>query len=73
MRDLGTESNSSAAAAYDGRNVELQKRIIAAMRFDDPHLPQAFALLRQMERAAADAEIARAFSRVRPGPLALNS
>lgn len=73
MRDFGTESKSSAAADYDGRNVELQKRIIAAMRFDDPNLPRAFALLRRMERAAAEAEIARAFSRERPGSLALGS
>lgn len=64
MQNHPLESRSPEGAAdHAGRDVDLQKRIIAAMRFDDPLLPQAYALLRQMERTAAAAEISRAFSR----------
>ncbi len=64
MRNLAIEGRlSERSADHAGRNVDLQRRIIAAMRFDDPLLPKAYALLRQMERAAAAAEISQAFSR----------
>ena len=70
MRNLATEARSTIEPVdHAGRNVELQKRIIAAMRFDDPLLPKAYALLRQMERVAAAAEISQAFARHAQAPL----